>query len=505
MAAFVLSNLVGLARQILISRAFGTGAELDAFYVAQRLPDILFNLAAGGALASAFIPAFTGLLARHEPAAAWRLASGVMNLVFIILVVTSAIIALCATPVLSAVTGFPPDQLTLAASLLRILLSSSVIFGVSGLLMGILNAHQQFLLPALAPTFYWLGMIFGLLVWVPSHGIYGLAWGAVLGAGLHLVVQLPGLRGLEGRYHFELGLDNPVVREVIRLMGPRLLGVGAVQLNFLVSASLASFMTHGSVSALTYAWQIFTMPQVVIAQSIAIAALPAFSAMVARGELNAMRASLADTLRGILFLALPATSGLWLLRYAIIALLFQGQSFDAASTDLVAWALAAYTVGLVSHSLVEIVSRAFYALKDTRTPVSIGTAAMLLNIGLSLLFAPLFEYWGWPPHAGLALANTVATTLEMFGLLWLMRRRLDGLALAQIWPGVRGAVLAAGLMTVAVWVWLQSTERLPVWMIGIGGVILGGGVYALAAYAFKCPEVQLVVEMVKRKTEGRRQ
>ncbi|MBM2850467.1 MAG: putative peptidoglycan lipid flippase, partial [Anaerolineales bacterium] len=342
MAAFLLSNLVGLLRQILISRAFGTGGDLDAFYVAQRFPDILFNLAAGGALASAFIPTFTGFLTRDDREGAWRLASGVMNLVFLALCATGLLAALFAPALVRHVLapGFiAEDQQALTVSLLRI------------------NAHQHFTLSALAPTFYWLGMIFGLLVWAPRWGVYGLAWGAVLGAGLHLAIQLPGLRGLPAvRYWPDLGLRNPAVREVIRLMGPRLLGVAAVQLNFLVSTRLATYMLGGSVSALTYAWQIFTMPQVIIAQSIAIAALPTFSAMVARDEINAMRASLADTLRGILFLALPATVGLLLLSTPVIALLFQRGDFDATSTALVAWALTFFTLGLVSHSVVEIVS-----------------------------------------------------------------------------------------------------------------------------------------------------
>jgi len=504
MAAFVLSNLVGLLRQILISRAFGTGSALDAFYVAQRLPDILFNLVAGGALASAFIPTFTGFLTRDDHEGAWHLASGVMNLVFIILCLTSLLAALSAPVLVSSLLGpgFSPEQQALTVALLRILLLSPVIFGVSGLLMGILNAHQHFIFPALAPTFYWLGMIFGLVAWSPTMGIYGLAWGAVLGAGLHLAVQLPGLRGLNARYRLELGLHNPAVQEVIQLMGPRLLGVGAVQLNFLVSSSLASFMTGGSVAALNYAWQIFTMPQVVIAQGISIAALPTFSAMIARGELTQMRASLADTLRGILFLALPATVGLFILRAPIIALLFQRQNFDAASTALVAWALAFYTLGLASHSVVEIVSRAYYALRDTRTPVFIGAAAMGLNIGLSFIFASVFTRAGWLPHGGLALANTVATTLEMIGLGWLMRRRLGGLDFARLWNGVWRAGIAAAVMGAALIGWLALTPELSVWIVGIGGVALGGIIFWIAAYFLGCPETRLLPALIRERVRS---
>jgi putative peptidoglycan lipid II flippase len=506
MAAFVLSNLTGLARQILISRAFGTGTDLDALYAAQRLTDVLFNLVAGGALASAFIPTFTGFLAHDEAAGAWRLASGVLNLVFIVLVVVSVPAWLLAGPLVRYVLapGFGPAEQALAASLLRVVLLAPTIFGISGLLMGILNAHQHFLLPALATSMLWLGMIFGLIFWVPAWGIYGLAWGYVLGAALHLLVQVPGVvRLAAARYWPSLELGNGAVREVVRLMGPRLVGVAAVQVNFLITNILASFMTAGSVSSINYAWQIFTMPQVVIAQGIAIAALPTFSAMVSRGEINAMRASLADTLRGILFLALPATVGLFALRTPVVAMLFQGRSFDPESTALVAWALAWFTLGLASHSVVEIVSRAYYALRDTTTPVIIGTAAMLLNIVFSFILAPLFVRIGWQPHGGLALANTLATTLEALGLMWWMRQRLGGLALTRLWQGLARTALASAVMGAALALWLQATAGHSAWLVGAGGVALGGLVFGAAAFALRVPEAHLLPRMLIERVRRR--
>lgn len=507
MAAFVLSNLVGLLRQVLVARAFGTTPELDAFLAAQRLPDLLFNLVAAGALASAFIPTFTGLLTNGDRPGAWRLASGVLTTISLVLVTASAAAALLAPWLVSTVLarGYSPEQQTLAAHLLRIQLLAPTIFGLSGLIMGILNAHQRFLLPALAPTMLWVGMIFGLVVWVPGQGIDGLAWGYVLGAALHLAVQLPGLARLAGlRYTPGLGLSDPLVRQVARLMGPRLIGVAAVQINLVVTLNLASFMLAGTYSALLYAWQIFTMPQVIIAQAIAIAALPAFSAMVARGDLNAMRASLAETLRGILFLALPATVGLFALRTPIIAMLFERGDFTAESTALVAGALAWFTLGLASHSVVEIVSRAYYALHDTRTPVVIGTAAMALNILLSLLLAPLFTRLGLPPHGGLALANTLATTLEMAALLLPMRRRLGGLDLPRVLPGLARTVVATTLLGVSLALWLGLSAPLAAgpwgaWIVGVGGVLLGGAVFAAAALLLQAPEMALLRGLLRRK------
>ncbi len=480
MAAFVLSNLTGLVRQILVTRAFGTGLEIDAFNAASTYPDLIFSLIAGGALASAFVPTLTGFLAHEDHSGGWQLSSALMNLVTLLLIVTSLLSALFAPQIVRYILApdFDPDQQILASSLLRVLLLSPAIFGISGLLMGILNAHQVFLWPALAPSMYWLGMIFGVLFLVPSSGIFGLAWGAVLGAGLHLAVQLPSLLRLPGRsYALTLGLHLPAVREVARLMAPRLLGVAVVQLNFVVNTRLATGQPEGSLTAIKYAWAVMTMPQVVIAQAIAIAALPTFSAQVARGELNNMRASLAATLRGVILLSSPAMLGLILLRKPIIAFLFERGEFGPHSTDLVAWALLWYTAGLVGHSVVEVVSRSFYALHDTKTPVLVGALAMGLNLVFSITFSALFARIGWMPHGGLALANSLATALEMVGLLVLMRRRLNGLDGNEILAGSSQALLATVAMSLALWIWIQSTGSLPLWLLVAGGIGLGAAVY----------------------------
>ena len=502
MAAFVLSNLVGLARQILVSQAFGTGASIDAFNAASRLPDLLFNLVAGGALGSAFIPTFTGFLAKGARERAWHLASSIANLVTVTLLLTSVIAYAFASPIVRHVLapGFSPQQQALTVSLLRVLLVSPLIFGLSGLVMGILNAHQRFLLAALAPTMYWLGMIFGVLVWAPRWGIFGLAWGAVLGAALHLGVQLPGLLKLPyRRYLLTFGLHDPAVREVGRLMAPRVLGVAIVQLNFWINVVLASSQPKGSLTAIQIAWAVMTMPQVVIAQAIAIAALPTFSAQVARGEITAMRRSLASTLRGVVLLALPSAVGLILLRKPIIVLLFQRGEFDAHSTALVAWALLWYTLGLVSHSVVEIASRAFYALHDTKTPVLVGSVAMSLNVGFSFAFVALFNAVHWMPHGGLALANTLATTLEMSGLLYLMRRRLKGLEGSHLTTGIVQAALASAALGLAVEALWRATAAFPLWLALTVTIAVGAALYAIALLLLRNAEALTLLHALHRR------
>ncbi|MCW5878841.1 MAG: murein biosynthesis integral membrane protein MurJ [Anaerolineales bacterium] len=501
MAAFVLSNLIGLLRQVLITNAFGAEAALDSYYAAARLPELVFSLVAGGALASAFIPTFTGLLETHKRGSAWLLASSVANLITLALVLLCGLAWVFAEPLAAQVLvpDFAPAQQALTAELLRIQLITPILFGISGLLMGILNAHQSFLLPALAPSMNWVGVIFGVLFLAPSLGVHGLAWGSVIGAGLHLAVQLPGLVRLKGHYSPTLGLGLPDVREVARLMGPRLLGQAAVQINFVVNTIIASGLPAGSLTAITIAFQVMTMPQIVIAQAIAIAALPTFSAQFASGRIAELRTALASTLRGVVLLSLPATVGLVLLRGPLVALLFQRGEFGGRDTELVAWALLWYAAGLVGHSVVEIASRAFYALHDTRTPVMIGVGAMALNAILSLVLPGVFLRWGWLPHGGLALANSAATFLEMLALLWLMGRRLGGLEPGRLWVGLGQASLASLAMGLGLWVWLGQAAAWPFWLQAAGGVTIGLGLFTGAAWLLRVPELNEALAAVRRR------
>jgi putative peptidoglycan lipid II flippase len=238
---------------------------------------------------------------------------------------------------------------------------------------------------------------------------------------------------------------------------------------------------------------------VVIAQAIAIAALPTFSAQVARGEIDDMRSSLAATLRGVLLLSVPASLGLMLLRQPVVAFLFQRGEFDAHSTDLVAWALLWYAAGLVGHSVVEILSRAFYALHDTKTPVFVGAAAMSLNVIFSFAFSALFVQLGWMPHGGLALANSLATALEMGGLMFLMRRRLKGLEGRNIARGFIQFALAGLGMSLVLVVWMRITAAASPWLVGLGGIALGGAIYALAVTLLRVPEVGMLIGAIQRR------
>ena len=501
MFAFIISNLVGVARGIVITDAFGTTANLDSFNAANRIVEVLFNLVAGGALGSAFIPTFTGFLTREDRAGAWRLASGVVNLVLLALILISVLAWIFSPQIVrDGLYILVPDsdsvQVGLTVNLLRTMLPSVVIFGLSGLVMGILKAHQVFLVPAIAPAMYSIGMILGTVLLPKEWGVQRLAIGVVGGALMHLLVQLPRLLRLRDRaYHFYLGLRDKAVLAVFRLMGPRLLGVAVVQINFIANTIIALGQPEGSVTAITLAFSLMLMPQMAVAQSAAIASLPTFSAQVARGEHAEMRHSLASTLRAVLLLAIPASAGLILLRTPLVALLYQRGAFTARSTEMVAWALLWYAAGLVGHALVEILSRAFYALHDTRTPVIVGVFAMGLNIGFSLLFSDLFESIGWMPHGGLALANSLATALESVALLLLMQRRLGGLEGGFIWQGVGLSLLGTGAMSAVVLGWMALLDGKSNAAIAGGALALGLGAYLGLMWMLKMSELRGMVRV----------
>lgn len=503
MVAFIISNLAGLVRQILVARAFGTGAEMEAFNAANRVSETLFNLVAGGALASAFIPTFTALLSKGKQQDAWKLASAIANLALIVLILVAGLAAIFAHPIVHYILapGFAvdPAKEALTVDLMRLMLPSAVIFGLSGIVMGILNSNQIFLIPAITPALYQLGMIFGVTVLSPTSGIYGLAWGVVIGSGLHLAVQIPSLLRQKCQYSAILGISMPAVREVLWLLGPRLFGVAVVQLNFWVNTRLASAQPEGSVTGVVTAFTLMLMPQAAIAQSIAVAAMPTLASQYALGKIDDLRTSLAASLRGVLLLSLPAAVGLMLLRKPIIILLYQRGEFDAHSTELVAWALLWYTAGLVGHCVVEILARAFYALHDTRTPVMVGAAAMLLNILFSVLFSSLFTRWGWAPHGGLALANSLATALEMCGLLVLMRRRLVGLHGKHLLNSLFLSMIGSSVMAAAIGIWLNQTIDQSPWLVACVGIILGVGVYLMMGWGLKVPELKIGVRWVVQK------
>jgi putative peptidoglycan lipid II flippase len=241
------------------------------------------------------------------------------------------------------------------------------------------------------------------------------------------------------------------------------------------------------------------MAQAAIAQSVAIAALPTFSAQYALGKLDEMRMSLASTLRAMFLLALPAMVGLILLARPIVALLYQRGGFNAVTAEMTAWALTWYAAGLAGHAVMEVLTRAFYAQQDTKTPVIIGTVAMGLNVVFSFTFARLFSQIGWMPHGGLALANSLATAIEAAALFIFMRRRLEGIEGKYIARGFIACALASLVMGIGLWFWTQAIGSLNDWIVALGGIAVGGILYGMSVLLLRVPEIQTLINALTRR------
>lgn len=489
-SAYILSNLAGFLARLIINARFGTGVEQDAFRAAFIIPDLLFGLLAGGALASAFIPTYVARLSHHQQEHAWRLANIVALIVFFGLSVMAIIAGIFAPQLISTFVArqFGPAEVALTASLMRIMLISTVIFGVSGLLMGVLQSNDSFLAPALAPTLYQLGMIIGATL-LAGLGVWGLAWGVVLGAMMHLIVQLPALLRIGTRDWKSSSAQSTItnhqapipdlhadVSQILRMMPPRVLGLSAVQINVMVTVSLASGIP-GAVSAINNAFAIMILPLAVIAQAIGTALFPAISAHAAKGEHDQFASSFTQAMSICIALSMPASIGLIVLGQPIIRILFQRGEFNAQSTQWVAFALAMYGIGLVGHATLELVTRAFYALKDSVRPALFAVGSMVLNIALSLLLMPVFTAAGLLPFGALALSNSIATTLEAIALYALLSRReqrVNSPMIGRVFLKSLASALVMGAVIVA-WLALAGSGLIAVLAaMGIGALVYFG-------------------------------
>ena len=506
--AFILSRVLGLVREAVIARQFGASGQLDTYIAAFRIPDALFLLIIGGAVGSAFIPVFTEIMSKGRETQAWHLTSTLVN-ASIVLLSLSGIILGFAAPVLVGTILFPGrplEQQETVVGLTRIMLLSPLFLGLGGWAMGILNARQQFTLPAFAPIFYNLAIIVGALFLAPVLGVYGLAWGVVAGALLHLGVQIPGLRHAGMKYSFRLNLRDEGVAKVGKLMLPRILGQAAFQANVIAMTTIASFLAAGSLAAFNYAYMVMLLPHGVFALSLATVTFPTMSAQFAEGKLDALRGTLANAVRVLAFLTLPAAVGMLVLRNELVATLFQLGKFDVADTQLVASALFYFALGLVSYALVEVLTRGFYALHDTRTPVLVAVVTVVINLGLAAYLA----LGAGMNQDGLALSLAVTTTLELV-LLWVfLGRKLPGWGLASdgllaSFGKSGAAALAMGAVLLGVMPILRGllpasgTSKLEAVLLLAVGIAVGGLVYLAVARLLRSEEVSQASNILLRR------
>ena len=501
----IASRFLGWLRLSVIGAKFGETTQLDAFWAAFRIPDTLFNLLVAGALASAFIPVFTGYLAKEREDEAWRVASSVMNAIVILLIALSAVMWVLAPWIVPVLAPFPdPAQVDTTIRLSRIMLLSPIFMGLSALFTGILNSYRQFLSGATAPLVYNFVIILFAVFASPFLGIEALAWGTVAGALMMWLVQVPELTFRRTRYRFALDLGHPGVREIARLTIPRTLALGAVQLIFIVDTFLAAKLPEGSLTALNYAFQLMQLPLGVFSIAISAAVFPTLSSYAAQGLQSKMREILQTAIRWILFLTLPTVVMMIVLRRPIVNLLFQYGQFGPEAREATQEAFLFYSLGLAGHALIQILARAYYASKDTRTPLALTLVSIGTNIVLSVLLAPIYGI------NGLALANSIATLAEAVLFLALLapraRLQLGGLGTSSL-----KVIAASLLMGIAMFAFIRETNitvdlqqtKLGLLLQTAVAVAVGLVAYVGAATLFRVSELAEVTDAVRMRL-GRR-
>ncbi len=509
MAAFAIAKVISLAQTIIIARVFGVGREWDTFVTANSLPELIFTLISGGALAHAFIPIFSGYLARDDKFGAWKLTSHVINTVFAVTAVVSVVVFFTAPWWVATIVapGFDAAAQQQTADLMRILLISTLIFSVSGISMGILQSHNHFLLPAIAPIMFDLGILFGAGFLIKPFGVRGIAYGAVLGAALHFAVQIPGLIHYRARWSAEMGWKDPMLWKVLRLMLPRVAGLGLFSLNFLLMNNIASRLGEGSVSALSWGWRLMQIPETLIGTAMGTVIFPTLAALSEVGDESGKRDAMSGALRFILIATIPSAVGLILIGQPIIRLL-EGGAFDASASSLVYSTLRFFALGLVVHSALEVVARSFYADKDTLTPLWAAAGGAIINFVLALVLSGVA--FGTPNSAnvgGLALANSAGVAFEVLTLLWILRRRWHGAnesLLAQTLFKTIAASLVMGLAIVIIstlWNAVGLNNRGTIFtVLEVGIMAVGGGlVFLISAYLLKMHELQMLINMLLRR------
>ena len=505
--AALASRLLGWVRLLVIGSQFGTGRELDAYFAAFRIPDAIFQLVVAGALSAALIPVFSSYRARAQEREAWRLASSVINLVVIALAGLSLLMAIFAPVVVPIVApGFDAPTTELTVRMTRVMLLSPVLIGIGAVISGILNSYERFAVPALAPLAYNLCIIAAAIFLAPLMGVEGLAVGVAVGSLAHLAIQLPELGKVGQRYDLTIGLSHPGVRRVAWLMGPRMLGLAAGQINFIVSTVLASGLPEGSITALNYAFQLSQLPVGVLGVSVAVALFPTLSRDAALGRLPEIRRAVSGSLRVLIFLAAPLTAALIVLAEPITSVFFQYGLFSERSAERTASVLAFFAIGLVGHIVVHVLSRSFYAMQDTRTPVTWAVIGVAFNVPLMLwLVGPMGV-------EGLALALSLTTLLEVGGLLVALRRRIESIDEREVLRSAgRSAVAAAAAALLMLGGLTLAREWAPglldnaiARLLVVGGLAAAGGaIYLLVASALRAPEIaQMRGLLARRRSRG---
>ncbi|MFZ5863590.1 MAG: murein biosynthesis integral membrane protein MurJ [Nitrospirota bacterium] len=502
--ATMLSRVLGFVRDMVVARAFGASHVADAFYVAYRIPSLLRELFAEGSMSAAFVPVFTQTLTTESREEARRLARAAFSLILVI-VTTMTVLGIALAPWLVAVIapgfGDDPGKAALTTDLTRIMFPYLLWISLAALAMGMLNSVRAFAAPALSPALFNLAIIAAVLLLAPflDEPVLAVACGVFIGGLAQLLVQLPSLRRTDLALGWLWQPSHPGLRRMGLLLIPTLVGLSVSQVNIFINTLLASYLAQGSVTYLYYAMRLVQFPLGVFGVALSTALLPTLSTHAAKQDATGLRETMAFGLRLIMFITIPAMIGLIALRTPIIHVLFQHGKFEAADTVGTASAVLGYTVGLWAFAGVRVVAPVFYARQDTKTPVIVAAASVMVNIGLSLVLMGPFG------HGGLALATAVASCVNFVVLLVVLRRGLGpfgGRALARsaalaVLASAPAGLIGWGMSGLAIWdtagAWTMKMALLSAAIAGSAAAY--GALHAL----WRTEEARAVWDLVKRR------
>jgi putative peptidoglycan lipid II flippase len=509
-----ISRVLGLVRDRLLASKFGASAELDIYFSAFRIPDFVFAILITGGITAIFLPVFAEYFKRDEKEA-WNLASNVLNCFLLMLVLLCGLLAIFTPQLLRfIVPGFQPEQKDLAIALSRIMFLSPILLGLSSVFSGILQYFNRFLAYSLAPIFYNLGLIFGILFFAPALGLPGLALGVVFGAFLHLVLQIPVAFVAGFKYRPIINFKYPGLLKMFKLMIPRTFGAAVSQINLMVIISIASTLAVGSITIFNFAHNFQGLPVGIIGSSFAVAVFPALARAWASGAREEFLDNFSAVARQIIFLIIPLSLLMFFMRFQTISLILGSGQFGAAEIRLTAAVLGVFCLGIFACTLIPFLARAFYSFQDTKTPVFIGIFSIAVNLALCFLFidllkssnafsnliVKLLDLQGIQDIAivGLPLAYIVSTFFQFALLLVFLKRRVGDLRLKEIGRSFGKVALASVLMTAAVFLsfrlancFLDSQIFSGLLVSTVLALVLGLAVYLLAAYFLKSLELRM--------------
>ncbi|MDD3729137.1 MAG: murein biosynthesis integral membrane protein MurJ [Candidatus Pacebacteria bacterium] len=519
----ILSRVLGLLRDRLLAGNFGAGQQLDIYFAAFRIPDFVYGILIAGGVGAAFLPVFSKYFKEEDEK--WskeslELVNNVLNCFFLILIAVCSIIALFAPFFVSLVIpGFEGESRKLTIDLTRIMLFSPILFGLSGIFSGVLHYFNRFFAYSLAPILYNLGIIFGIVFLVPIFGIFGLAYGVILGAFFHLIVQVPAAFSSGYRYIPVFNFNFPGLRKIFFLMIPRMAAVAVSHINLIVITAIASTLAVGSIAVFNFSNNLHYFPVGIIGFSFAISSFPTFSKFWANGQKAEFFKNLSSSVRQILFLIVPASFLMFLLRAQIVRVVLGTGQFGWLETRLTVASLGIFCLGIFASGLVPLLSKAFFALHDTKTPLIIGFFSVISNISFSLFFVfllngsnffsffmrDILKLYGIEniEVIGLPLALSISAVFQFFLLFFFLYKKIGDFGMKEIYDSLMRIMFGCIFMSVTVYysLWFLSSY---VDMRTFFGVMsqalisgaLGGVVYLSILVIINAPEIKSIKRML---------